>query len=554
MVRWEVVPEQDSIAISFFKIQYKKVGKNTVWETADPDISAHLTSHPVTHLTPGTTYKFRVAAVYINNDSRNGPTSDKFTLLLNPPIKKPRDTPVILSSLAVSPSAIEIQWMPPREGSTALDGFYIHYRQASFAGDYYTESIPGANTNSHIISHLLPDTAYEVKIQTFNAAGPSDFSNIVTNKTLPSTAATTTTSTEAPIKPLPPSTSGSGSQGNFTMYLITGLTCGIAIMIIFVGTTLICLNLKQKQEKAAIREARKTKPPKERHPKANSSHNLNQHHFSKPDYSNGSGSGSHGRSNGLNGSLARSVNGLAVKGNGYVYRDSVETARNEITIRVNPDSEDLRIDFEGRSRTLTSTTFVGGRSHSSKDLRKSNHNLDNISHFNERCVDREPFERETMVSSKHHLPDMNGHATIGSTTSRRKMVVDEVHPNGVRSSNRSTSFSRLNGTLERKKRSPLQREDAMAMMCSSSGGSGNPSTSPSASSTSSSANTDNSKISGNNNHPISHQHMIGHINRHHPHYHHNNNDGLLTTHARSICSRHTNGPSNGPLVIMQSSC
>ena len=40
------------------------------------------------------------------------------------------------------------------------------------------------NTRSHIVTHLLPETHYDLKMQAFNLQGTSEFSRIVTTKTL----------------------------------------------------------------------------------------------------------------------------------------------------------------------------------------------------------------------------------------------------------------------------------------------------------------------------------------------------------------------------------
>lgn len=67
--------------------------------------------------------------------------------------------------------------------SIPVEGYFIHYRATHTAGKYLKVTVLGANTRSHIISHLLPETGYDIKMQCFNDAGTSDFSNIYTSKT-----------------------------------------------------------------------------------------------------------------------------------------------------------------------------------------------------------------------------------------------------------------------------------------------------------------------------------------------------------------------------------
>lgn len=65
-----------------------------------------------------------------------------------------------------------------------VDGFYVYYRMTSSAGDYVKATIEGENTRAFIITHLLPDNAYDIKLQAFTVGAASDFSAILTHKTL----------------------------------------------------------------------------------------------------------------------------------------------------------------------------------------------------------------------------------------------------------------------------------------------------------------------------------------------------------------------------------
>lgn len=67
---------------------------------------------------------------------------------------------------------------------TPVDGFYIYYRATNNAGDYIKATVEGDKTRSFIITHLMPDTWYDIKIQSFTIGAASDFSTIITRKTL----------------------------------------------------------------------------------------------------------------------------------------------------------------------------------------------------------------------------------------------------------------------------------------------------------------------------------------------------------------------------------
>lgn len=68
--------------------------------------------------------------------------------------------------------------------NVTIDGFFISYMSASSAGDYMKATAEGENSTSYIITHLTPDTVYDIKMQSYNTFGASDFSTIVKCKTL----------------------------------------------------------------------------------------------------------------------------------------------------------------------------------------------------------------------------------------------------------------------------------------------------------------------------------------------------------------------------------
>jgi hypothetical protein len=159
--------------------------------------------------------------------------------------------------------------------------------------------------------------------------------------------------------------------------------------------------------------------------------------------------------------------------NGFVFKDSTED-KHEIQIRINPLLEDG--SFEGRSRTLSSTTFLGARSMSTRDIMRRtsstsqhslhnnqtatnnmnnvlNNNAHNVNAVNNNEAPNNQFVLNTMERGRRGR--MNG------TTNN--FNPDEAHPNvfrdSIRINHRTSSFTRLNGTLERKRRS---RTDLLA--------------------------------------------------------------------------------------------
>lgn len=65
-------------------------------------------------------------------------------------------------------------------GGIEAEGFYIYYRAVSSAGKYEKVTVGGgASARSAELGHLAPDTAYELKLQSYTAQAPSDFSSIL---------------------------------------------------------------------------------------------------------------------------------------------------------------------------------------------------------------------------------------------------------------------------------------------------------------------------------------------------------------------------------------
>lgn len=68
--------------------------------------------------------------------------------------------------------------------NVTIAGFFINYNSASSAGDYMKATVDGQHKNSYILSHLQPDTFYDIKLQSFTSKSASDFSAIMKAKTL----------------------------------------------------------------------------------------------------------------------------------------------------------------------------------------------------------------------------------------------------------------------------------------------------------------------------------------------------------------------------------
>lgn len=242
MVRWSV-PHNDGLPISFFKVQYRDASAtHSHWRTVEEDVPPHIHSHAITGLKAGGRYRFRVVAVYSNNDNKNGPNSIKFLLHKDPPKRKPTQGPVIRRIKAESASAITLFWEYPDLDAVDVEGFYIYYRLTQSAGDYLKITVAGPHTRSYTVSYLLPDTSYDIKMQCFNVAGASEFSNICTHKTmaLPSVG-------EKKVAPLPDLLEPSVSGDKDLLYIVLGVVAGVLVLVVAVFAVLFILRHRQKR-------------------------------------------------------------------------------------------------------------------------------------------------------------------------------------------------------------------------------------------------------------------------------------------------------------------
>lgn len=261
MVRWSV-PLNEGLAIEFFKVQYKEADKRgSRWKTIDEDIPSHIRSYEVAGLKSGQTYRFRIAAVYSNNDNKLGPNSGRFLLEKEAPKRKPGYSPLIEIAEAVSQSAIMIQWKYPELDSVPLEGFFIYYRSTTSAGDYTKVTVLGGNTRTHIVTHLLPETHYDLKMQSFNMQGTSEFSRILTAKTQSSTIFTPSSSTNRQHNGMHRDSDTSNSIGpldvvssdtavtNDTLYVVLGSVLGgLTVLVVLLVALYHCRQRSAERE------------------------------------------------------------------------------------------------------------------------------------------------------------------------------------------------------------------------------------------------------------------------------------------------------------------
>ncbi|XP_014290783.1 interference hedgehog [Halyomorpha halys] len=245
MVRWSV-PPNPGLPIQFFKVQYQDLdssGKHGQWMTSNEDIQPHINSYEVDGLITGHHYRFRIAAVYSNNDNKLGRTSSKFHLNRGPSNDEtPFFPPNLTYAESLSPTSIRIHWEYLNSVLAPVDGFYVYYRATTSAGDYIKATAEGQNTRSYLLSHLAPDTHYDIKMQSFTVRAASDFSVIISAKTLKEINATTA--------PEVVEASGLGDKSSHgQLYLVLGaVISGLALICTLAGGICICYRRSAAQQ------------------------------------------------------------------------------------------------------------------------------------------------------------------------------------------------------------------------------------------------------------------------------------------------------------------
>ncbi|CAH1098676.1 unnamed protein product [Psylliodes chrysocephalus] len=158
VVRWNV-SQDTGLPISFFKVQYRELGpanpmphnasRSNRWKTANFDIPPNIRNYDITNLKSDHIYRFRIAAVYSNNDNKLSPNSDKFHLKkLDFDVRNPLPTPIIIQTETINTTSVKIYWNCPSYENIPIDGYYISFMSASTAA---VQQIPSPTTMNPVM-------------------------------------------------------------------------------------------------------------------------------------------------------------------------------------------------------------------------------------------------------------------------------------------------------------------------------------------------------------------------------------------------------------------
>uniref|UniRef100_G1MQC7 Fibronectin type-III domain-containing protein n=1 Tax=Meleagris gallopavo TaxID=9103 RepID=G1MQC7_MELGA len=234
--------------ITAFKVEYRRVGRSSDWLIAADSISPSKLSVEVRSLEPGTMYKFRVIAVNNFGESPRSAASRPYQVagFTHRFSSRPIAGPHIAYTEAISDTQIMLKWtyITSSNNNTPIQGFYIYYRPTDSDNDSdYKRDVVEGTKQWHLISHLQPETSYDIKMQCYNEGGESEYSNVMICETkvkrMPGVS-------EYPAKEL--STPPSPVRSSDMLYLIVGCVLGVMVLILIVFIAM-CL-WKNRQQNA----------------------------------------------------------------------------------------------------------------------------------------------------------------------------------------------------------------------------------------------------------------------------------------------------------------
>ncbi|KAM9331858.1 brother of CDO [Pholidichthys leucotaenia] len=234
--------------IQSFRVEYKKVKKaGEDWVTAVENIPPSRLSVEITGLEKGTSYKFRVVAVNVIGSSPPSAPSKAYTVEGGRTHERPVVGPYITYNEAINETTIILKWTYTPVNNTPIYGFYIYYRPTDSDNDSdYKKDVVEGDRHWHSITDLQPETAYDIKMQSFNEKGESEFGNVVILETKAHPNHQRPVPSETPE--VGPPGRGVHRPGDLP-YLIVGIVLGAFVFIIvaFIPFCLWRAWAKQKQ-------------------------------------------------------------------------------------------------------------------------------------------------------------------------------------------------------------------------------------------------------------------------------------------------------------------
>lgn len=139
----------------------------------------NVTTFNVLHLSPNTTYHFRVAAVNHSGSSHYSNIAGATTFQDTAHNSVPNAPSHLLAHPTSLSTTIGLTW---QDNSSNESGFVIQIKGPHDSA-FHNKGHVGSNVTSFIAANLHPNTTYSFRVYAFNKAGSSHYSNIVTATT-----------------------------------------------------------------------------------------------------------------------------------------------------------------------------------------------------------------------------------------------------------------------------------------------------------------------------------------------------------------------------------
>ncbi|KAF4072128.1 hypothetical protein AMELA_G00270790 [Ameiurus melas] len=147
--------------------------------------------------------------------------------------RKGRNADWIIADDNISPLKLSVEYTTSSNNNTPIQGFYIYYRptDSDNDGDYKRDVIEGMK-RWHMIGQLQPETSYDIKMQCYNDAGESDYSNVMICETKARQPPGVPSQRPITLPTMYPPNSNSSAGG--ILYLIVGCILGVMVLILLV--------------------------------------------------------------------------------------------------------------------------------------------------------------------------------------------------------------------------------------------------------------------------------------------------------------------------------
>ncbi|XP_041849575.1 receptor-type tyrosine-protein phosphatase F-like isoform X2 [Melanotaenia boesemani] len=166
--------------VSYYMIQYRAKSSDNGYQEVE---RVATTRYSIGGLSPYSEYEFRVMAV--NNIGR-GPPSDPVETHTGE--QAPSSPPLHIQALMLSASTMLVQWAPPDEPNGQIRGYRVYYSTDMTAPLSAWQKHNTDVCSLTIISGLIPDTTYSLRVLGFTSVGdgpPSDILQVKTQQGVP---------------------------------------------------------------------------------------------------------------------------------------------------------------------------------------------------------------------------------------------------------------------------------------------------------------------------------------------------------------------------------